>query len=178
MSRQVVRQGIGALLATLALLAVQWLPSAEAHAMLVSAYPQPGATLASTPVEIRLTFSERIGLGSTIQLFGSRFRAVPGVTSGLDPAAPDELRAFPPQLVPDVYTVEWSAVSADSHVVTGSYQFEVTAPAATGLGATWLLPAAGLAALLVLAAGGAAWMFVHRRRAQLTGMGGLVKRNG
>ena len=157
------------LIICLALFAGQGLHAAEAHAELVSAYPAPGATLDATPAEIRLTFSERIGLGSQIKLFGPQFRAVAGVQSGPDPAAPEQLRAFPPQLPPNIYTVEWSAVSADGHEVSGSYAFAVTAaPPAPGAAATqrqagpWLMGALLLAALAVC---GAAWGLARRRRA-------------
>ncbi len=152
----------------LALFAGQGLRSAEAHAELVSAYPAPGATLDATPPEIRLTFSERIGPGSRIQLFGPQFRLVPGVQSGLDPAAPEQLRAFPPQLAPDTYTVQWTAVSADGHEVSGSYAFAVAPPgaAATQLRPAWLIAGALLVALVV---GGAAWMVARRGRGKGTG---------
>ena len=156
------RPVVWALIACLALAAAQWLPAAEAHAELLSAYPAPGTKLDSTPTEIRLTFSERIGLGSRIQLFGPEFRAVENVTSGLDPASPELLRAFPPQLAPDIYTVEWRAASLDGHEVSGSYAFEVTAPPAGPARRVpaWLL-IGGPLGLLVM--GGAAWGFARRR---------------
>jgi methionine-rich copper-binding protein CopC len=157
-----------ALIICLALFAGQGLRTAEAHAELVSAYPAPGATLDDTPAEIRLTFSERIGLGSQIQLFGPQFRAVAGVQAGLDPAAPEQLRAFPPQLPPDIYTVEWSAVSVDGHEVSGSYAFAVTAaPPAAAAATQWRVGPWLLAALLlaVLAVCGAAWELARRKRA-------------
>ena len=157
------------MIACLALSTAQWLPAAEAHAELLSAYPAPGATMDTTPTEIRLTFSERIGVGSSIQLFGPQFRPVSHVISGLDPAAPEQLRAFPPQLVPDIYTVEWSAASADGHQVSGSYAFEVTAPPAAPAQTAplWLL-AGG--ALVVLLLGGGAWGLVRRRRRGAAGV--------
>jgi methionine-rich copper-binding protein CopC len=140
-----------ALIACLAFLAAPWPPAAEAHAELLSAYPAPGARLATTPTEIRLTFSERIGLGSSVRLFGPQFRPVSNVTSGLDPAAPEELRAFPPQLAPDIYTVEWNVASVDGHAVSGSYAFEVTAPAAAPAtrAPVWLLVSGPLIVLVL-----------------------------
>jgi len=157
-------------MACLALFVGQWLPAAEAHAMLVAAYPAPGATLDATPLEIRLTFSERIGPGSTLQLFGPQFRAVSGVQSGLDPAAPELLRAIPPQLPPDTYTVEWSVVSLDGHQVSGSYQFAVKSPsaaapavAAVPASAPWLWAAGLLAGMAVV--GAAAWGIRRQRHA-------------
>jgi methionine-rich copper-binding protein CopC len=154
-----MKAALCALLAGLVLLAAQWLLVAQAHAELVTAYPAPGATLDATRLEIRLTFSERIGLGSTVRLFGPQFRAVPGVRSGVDPVAPEQLRAIPPKLTPDTYTVEWSAISADGHAVSGSYAFAVSAPARQR--PAWLFIAPPLALLM---AGGVAWEFLRRRR--------------
>ena len=149
-------------MACLALLSAQWLPAAEAHAELVSAYPAPGASLDATPLEIRLTFSERIGPGSSVHLFGPQFRAVAGVQSGPDPAAPEQLRAIPPQLLPDTYTVEWNAVSVDGHQVSGSYAFAVKAPPAAPQypPLSWLVAAVPLVLLLA----DAAWALGRRRR--------------
>jgi len=155
-----LRRAAWALLVCLTFLAARWLPAAEAHAELLSAYPAPGARLDATPTEIRLTFSERIGAGSTVKLFGPQFRPVSNVTSGPDPAAPDQLRAFPPQLAPDIYTVEWNAASTDGHAVSGSYAFEVTAPPAAAAPRAWLV-AAGL--LIVLVLGGGVWALARRR---------------
>jgi methionine-rich copper-binding protein CopC len=141
-------------------LAARPIAPAEAHAELLAAYPAPGTTLDATPAEIRLTFSERIGPASHLQLFGPQFRAVAGVQSGVDPANPQQLRAFTQPLTPDTYTVEWSAISADGHEVTGSYAFAVRAPAPTtpprplGL---WIGAALGLAALALIGAGLRLW---------------------
>ena len=108
-----IHRVVWALVGCLVVSALPGLPAAEAHAELLSAYPAPGARLDATPLEIRLTFSERIGPGSSIRLFGPQFRPVADVSSGLDPAAPELLRAFPPRLSPDIYTVEWNAASVD-----------------------------------------------------------------
>ncbi len=135
--------------------------------MLLSAYPAPGARLDATPAEIRLTFSERLGPGSNIQLFGPQFRPVGNVSSGLDPAAPELLRAFPPELAPDIYTVEWQAASVDGHSVSGSYAFEVTAPPTPPAAhvPAWVLAAGALAACVLLVS---IWSLVRRRRARAT----------
>ena len=59
-------------------------------------------------------------LDVSLNLFRPQFRPVGNVSSGLDPAALELLRAFPPGLTPDIYTVEWQAVSVDGHTVSGS----------------------------------------------------------
>ena len=143
-------------------------PAPNAHAELVSSYPAPGAVVAGTPSEIRLTFNERIGLGSTLQIFAPSFRAVPGVTAWVDPAAPQLLRAIPPPLPPDTYTVEWSAVSADGHSVSGSFSFAVTqsaaAAAAPRSGWPYVVVAAIGGAIVAAVLGYAAWRIAIARR--------------
>lgn len=158
----IVRKALKALIVCLAALLGQWPAAAEAHAELVASYPAPGSTLDATHQEIRLTFSERIGPASSVQLFGTQFRAVPGVRSWVDLASPEQLRAIPPQLTPDTYTVEWDAISADGHEVSGSYAFTIVAPAAAPAQpqVAWLSIAAPLALLAV----GVAWGLARSRR--------------
>lgn len=169
MTRDRLRGALWALIIGGTLLAARPVGPVEAHAELLSAYPAPGATLDATPPEIRLTFSERIGPGSSLQLFRPQFRAVAGVQSGVDPAAPQQLRAFTQPLAPDTYTVAWRAISADGHEVTGSYAFAIRAPAAP-------LPlSAGLligAAFGVLVLGTIAWQIIRRQRGHAGGPAG------
>ena len=147
-------------------------PAPNSHAELVSSYPAPGAVVAGTPPEIRLTFNERIGLGSTLQIFAPSFRAVPGVTAWVDPAAPQLLRAIPPLLAPDTYTVEWSAVSADGHSVSGSFSFAVAssaAPAPVSHSGWPYAAGAAIGGILVAAGlGYAAWRIILARRGAAT----------
>ena len=101
-------------------------PHARAHAELLAAQPAPGARLYRAPAQIRLTFNEPIGADSTLVVFSSSFRHVDGVQVTLDPNTPEQLAAMLPSLTPGVYTVQWTAVSADRDVISGSYAFQVT----------------------------------------------------
>jgi copper transport protein len=109
---------------------------ADAHAMLLSSDPAPGSTLASSPRQVRLVFSDaldasldrmtlvdRTGHRTTLQVHG-------------DPHDVHALLAPLETLRPGTYWVVWRVVSADGHVVGGSLVFAVgTAPPDTSASA-------------------------------------------
>ena len=113
-------------------------PPAAAHALLTSSRPAAGATLASGPRRLELTFSETPDPAlSSIELLGPTGRFV-----GL--SAPRPLPGRPATLVvtllrplaAGVYTVQWRSVSAiDGHVAESSYAFGVGAAAPAGAAA-------------------------------------------
>jgi len=96
-----------------------------AHTNLITADPVPGALLSTSPQEIRLTFGEPNDPLSRITLFAPGFRAISGVATSVNPAAPEQLIATLPPLEPNTYTVQWMAVATDKHIVRGSYTFGV-----------------------------------------------------
>lgn len=122
-----------------------------AHADLVSVVPEPGATLDAAPAEIRLTFSEPVGAGSSVVLLAEGFETVEGVS-----AAPvdDDARVLVaplPALAEGEYTVQWTAVSADGHEISGSYGFSISA-AGAGESEFWDRDLLVRGALIILAA--------------------------
>jgi copper transport protein len=184
--------------AVVALVAGLWLvllaPAAAAHALLIAADPAVDATVAHSPGEILLTFSEPVDPSlSHVQIIDTRGRAASGVSrSEPVPGHQQQLRVMLTQPLPHgVYTVDWQTVSAlDGHFAGGAYAFGVgvtdigtvapfgkfvsTSPWLTGLAAAgrWTLYA-GLALLLGAAATG---LFVLRGR--LPRGGGLLLRLG
>ena len=136
-----IRRHRVALLVALAL-ALSWAPSnARAHANLVRSEPAAGASLATTPVELRLEFSEALDPSFTrVQLFDSHNVMVnvgPGV---IDRARPTILR-LPVQPLPnDSYTALWRTRSAvDGHITEGSIPFGI----GVAVDAAALLPPVG-----------------------------------
>ena len=102
------------------------LPTAVfAHSDLVEANPEPGSRVNKNISEISLLFSEPIGEDSTILLFGEGFAMI-SVTTSLDSSEPAKLIGVIEQPLADgAYSVQYTAVSADGHEITGSYQFQV-----------------------------------------------------
>lgn len=126
-----------------------------AHAELRSAVPAPGATLAEQPEEIRLTFNEAVGPGSTIMLYGAGFREIKGLEAYGDPDRPEQLVTAVPELEPGNYSVSWVVISLDGHPASGSYSFAVSAAAERGVPVVvW----GGLAAAVVALGLGGWWV--------------------
>ena len=116
--------------ASAVLVAIALAPPAEAHAGFVSSDPVDGAVLATAPVSVTLTFTERPDATlSTIAVLDAAGR---DVVEG-DPEAADgaSLAARLPAGLPDGgYVVSWRIISAvDGHVSAGGLSFGVGSPA-------------------------------------------------
>jgi len=114
-------------IAALALLSAAGLAgAAAAHAFLEHASPRVGSRVASAPAEVRLSFSEPVEPAfCTIAVSG------PLGFAGVEPAraATGDRRTlvapFRRPMPPGRYLVRWRAVSVDSHVTQGDFQFEL-----------------------------------------------------
>jgi copper transport protein len=97
--------------------------------VLVETDPLDGATLDDAPDAVTLRFNEPVGLPSDpVRLFdaaGERVDA--GDATHAEDASVVQLR-LGADLPDSVYTVTWQAVSADSHLVRGSFTFTVGDP--------------------------------------------------
>jgi methionine-rich copper-binding protein CopC len=100
---------------------------AHAHARLLSAAPAAGGETQGSPAELRLTFSE----GVIAKLSGAMVKDAAGKSVDAGPAssAPGDRRKLivpiTAALHPGVYTVNWHAVSPDTHRTMGQYSFTV-----------------------------------------------------
>ena len=128
-----MRSLLAAVLAALALPAV-----ASAHATLIETTPNIQQRVQSSPKLVRLRFDQSVkALPNGIRVYTAKGRVVSGVTrAGSDTrviAAPVGV------LVRGAYTVRWSAISADGHVISGVFTFGVrhrAPPATEAFGAT------------------------------------------
>jgi copper resistance protein C len=97
-----------------------------AHAKLVSASPAQDQMAMPPPTELRLKFSEAIELKFTrVKVTGPDGKVIKTGPVKLDPA--DKTTLIVPLADPlsdGKYTVDWQAVSADTHKVKGTYSFE------------------------------------------------------
>jgi methionine-rich copper-binding protein CopC len=121
---------IGLVAAVLVLAALAAPGPALAHAALEAADPAQGSTIPETPELVTADFTDRLdpGLSSlTLAAPDGTILATGGVAPG-DPEA-RQMVLRPPTLGDGVYTVGWTAVSADDgDVKTGSYEFTVATP--------------------------------------------------
>ena len=97
-----------------------------AHAFLNQAIPPVGGTVAASPKEIRLTFSEGIEPRfSGIDLATGDGRTVATGAAAVDPGNDTQLVLVLPPLAPGRYRVRWHVVSVDTHRTEGEYSFAV-----------------------------------------------------
>jgi copper resistance protein C len=102
---------------------------AQAHAFLDHAQPRVGSTIASSPPQVKIWFTEELeGAFSRIEVFDAKGAEVDRKDSKIDPANGAIMTVSLPQLGPGDYKVKWSAVATDTHHTTGTFIFTVKSP--------------------------------------------------
>ena len=118
--RKTVRMTLAALL-TVTAGRIAW-----GHPVLEASNPEQGTTV-SSPKEIRLTFTENlIARFSGLTIKDQSGRAIGTASPSVDPN--DKRQLIVPistPLPPGAYDVDWHAVGADTHRVTGHFSFRV-----------------------------------------------------
>src|SRR5580700_8928564 len=98
----------------------------RAHAFLDHAVPPVGGTVAASPPEIRLYFSEAIEPRfSGIELTSIDGRPVKTGPSTVDPRDQMQFVLPVPTLPSGRYKVTWHVVSVDTHPTQGDFTFEI-----------------------------------------------------
>ncbi len=117
---------LAAILLVLAL-ALTLAPPVFAHATLLRSSPEANASLARSPAQIELFFSEALEpTFSAIAVLDSEGNAVDQADSQVGPNDSTRLTVSVRSLPDGVYTVSWTALSAvDGHVTTGAFPFAV-----------------------------------------------------
>src|SRR5271170_214679 len=114
-----------ALLAS-AFLSLAGATTAIAHAHLVRAVPAVGGTLHDPPSEVTLRFSERLEPAfSSVVVRDAGGKQIDKGDGKVDKSDRSVIHVSLPSLEPGVYKVEWKAVSADTHKVSGDFTFKV-----------------------------------------------------
>ncbi len=107
----------------LALLAVPF--AANAHAMLDHASPAVGSTVASSPKDVVISFTEKLEPKfSSIEVRNDKGVAMQAGKATLG-GAPTDLRVSLEPLPPGTYKVIWRVLSVDTHRTQGSFSFKV-----------------------------------------------------
>jgi methionine-rich copper-binding protein CopC len=115
-------------MATVIVIAASMLGTAAfAHPELQSAEPAAGAAMTTSPKQIRITFNESVvPQFSGVEVKDQTGKVISTGKAATDPANKESLVVqLKEQLPPGDYTVEWHAVSDDTHRVKGSYSFSV-----------------------------------------------------
>lgn len=98
-----------------------WATGAFAHATLERASPPVGASVAGSPGEVRLWFSEAL----EPRFSGAEVTGPSGRVGGRATASGNQLVIGVPRLAPGSYRVHWHVLSVDTHKTEGSFTFEV-----------------------------------------------------
>jgi methionine-rich copper-binding protein CopC len=113
----------GAALAVGFALAVHAHP-ASAHAFLDHADPRVGSTVARSPAQVTLWFTERLEPAfSTLKVLDGAGKEVDAQDRKVE--ATSMRVTIPAALAPGKYSVVWRALSIDTHVTDGEFTFEV-----------------------------------------------------
>lgn len=102
--------------------------AAMAHADLESSVPAADSSVDQAPAVVEVVFTEEVGDGTTIEVFGPEGLAVHDGTTELDLNDPERRRAsiaLKPGLPAGTYTVNWLSASTDGHTEEGSFSFTV-----------------------------------------------------
>jgi methionine-rich copper-binding protein CopC len=104
---------------------------ASAHDAAESSSPAQGATVATPPEKVSVTFNkDPLALGSQIQVKDAAgVNWAEGPVEIVDNVASQKLRAGAPA---GEFTVVWRVVSSDSHPIEGTFSFTATAAAGSG----------------------------------------------
>lgn len=129
--RQLLSAVLGAL-ALVSLLLTAGLVAAGpalAHDAAESSSPADGATVATAPAKVSITFNDTpLGLGSEVKVTDAAGTDwADGKVEIVDNVASQKLREGAPA---GKYTVVWRVVSSDSHPIEGTFAFTATAAAA------------------------------------------------
>lgn len=113
---------------TLLFLLSCWTAAISAHAIMVKSTPEVDSTLSSSPTQVEIWFNENIGSAylslAVINSKGERVDKKDFKQSRLDPT---HIYVSTLPLTPDTYTVRYRVMSADTHIITGRFNFTIEA---------------------------------------------------
>jgi methionine-rich copper-binding protein CopC len=99
---------------------------ASAHAFLDHADPKVGSTIANSPAEVKIWFTQELEpVFSSIQVADEQGKEVDKKDVRLDSKDKTLLIVSLPPLAAGTYTVTWHVVSVDTHRTQGHFKFTV-----------------------------------------------------
>jgi copper resistance protein C len=97
-----------------------------AHAFLDHAEPRVGSQVRTSPSQVTIWLTEKLEPAlSRIQVFDAVGRELDRHDSRVNPTDPAMLEVSLPPLKPGKYKVSWRVTSVDTHVTTGTFDFEI-----------------------------------------------------
>ena len=115
-----------AALAVLAEIGTVASPPAKAHAFLDHASPAVGSTVPSAPPAVTMWFTQQLEPAfTTAAVTDASGNPVEAGPAQVDTKDPTELKVSLKKLPPGTYSVQWHALSVDTHTTTGHFSFQV-----------------------------------------------------
>jgi len=101
-------------------------PEVQAHAFLDHANPAVGSSVPTAPGAVTLWFTQQLEPAfTTATVADASGNAVTAGPAAVDPQNPMELKVPLKPLPPGTYTVNWHALSVDTHRTQGHFVFQV-----------------------------------------------------
>lgn len=108
------------------ILCVAMQSQAWAHAFLDQAEPKVGSTIASSPTQIKLWFTQELEpVFSSVEVADAQGSEVDMKDMHLDDKDKTLMIVSVPSLPDGTYTVTWHAVSVDTHRTQGHFEFTI-----------------------------------------------------
>lgn len=113
------------LLLSLIFISISILPlTASAHAVMVKSAPEKDSTITVSPKQVDVWFNEHVrSAHKSLAVINSAGKRVDNKDIQQEILDPSHLYITTPQLPPDTYTVRYRVISADTHVISGKFNF-------------------------------------------------------
>jgi methionine-rich copper-binding protein CopC len=109
------------------LLAASWATGALAHAIVVRTSPAQGAAAAGAIAKVEVWYDAGIrDAFVALAVVSASGERVDKRDAAIDGSDPSHVSVGVNQLTPGKYTARYRALSADGHIVSGSWDFEIT----------------------------------------------------
>jgi len=107
---------------------LRWPADGAFHLRLERSQPAANETLAASPQEVRLFFSERPqSEGSSLRLADGAGALVSTPAFEVEGEGRQLVLRLPASLTPGSYTVHWRVIAQDGHAQRGEFEFQVSA---------------------------------------------------
>lgn len=100
--------------------------NAFAHAVMVKSVPEKDSTITESPKQVDVWFNEHVRSAfKSLAVMNSAGKRVDNKNIEQEVLDPSHIYITIPQLPPDTYTVRYRVISADTHAVSGKFDFTV-----------------------------------------------------
>ncbi len=103
--------------------------SVFAHAIMVKSQPEKDSTITDYQKQVDIWFNEKVAEQfKALAVINSSGKRVDNKDIRQEVLDLSHIYITTPQLPPDTYTVRYRVMSADTHIVTGKFNFTITQP--------------------------------------------------